>query len=79
MVWAAPESTGIAAITNFESPLLEKIYSVAIFSNEDELTRWIDYNSCCMYSSAAEKMTEAELDEIRRYTDGYAMRIQAQF
>ena len=78
MVWGAPESTGIAYVSAFDSPIHNTIYSVAIFGNEDELARWIDYNECCMYDTAAEKMSEGEIVDIKRYTDGYAMRVQAQ-
>ena len=77
LVWGAPESTGIAYVTGFASPIFNKIYSVSIFSNEDELERWIDYNECCMLDTEPEKMSPGDLVEIKRYTDGYAMRLQA--
>ena len=32
-----------------------------------------------MFDTAAEKMSAGDLVEIKRYTDGYAMRLQAQF
>ena len=79
MVWGAPLSSDIVHITALTSPILNKIKSVAIFGNEFELDEWIAYNSCCMLQNQTQKMSEAQLDEVRRYTDGYAMKLEADF
>ena len=80
MNWAAPTSSEISYVTYENQPdLFLKITSVSIFGNTDEFNSWIYYTRCCMLENQDEWMSDAELNDALNYTDGYAMKINAQF
>ena len=78
MNWGAPKTTEIAYPAS-DSLIYRIILEVSLFSNEDELYSWINYNSCCMIESEPEKLSDTELQQCTTYTDGFAMKFLANF